>query len=97
MKLGNTDSRRLVWDVDRWLQELENTTIATLSVEIMFIVRVIFVANVEALAPATGSATPHQGKGFSSGFTARLGAGSGLPSRALFALPNDPAPRTFLS
>ncbi len=45
-----------------------------------------FLANVEVVAPATGSASPIQGKGFSSEFNLRLAAGSGLSTHALFAV-----------
>ena len=43
-------------------------------------------AHVEVVASATGSASPTQGKGFSSGFNLRLVAGSGLSTHVLFAL-----------
>lgn len=51
-----------------------------------FLFRLFPEANVEVVAPATGSASPNQGKGFSSGFNLRLAAGSGLSTHALFGL-----------
>ena len=41
-------------------------------------------ANVEVVAPATGSASPTQSKGFYSRFNLRLAACSGLSTHALF-------------